>query len=147
MEADDIKLSEGELSLSEAHREDFKNFLNAVTNYLNTEGVYGVRFEKFSEMIHLKCVFYSCINDGKPADKKGKPFEMWKAWYEWRKKFEKMGINPETIKSEITTGKAFWHKVDKLGHPCLIVKVRRNIAGSCPTFERMRYMIYMLDQG
>ena len=147
MEAETFNLSEGELSIKEELREEFTAFWKSVNQHLQNEGVYGARFEKFSELIHLKCVFYSCVNDGKPAESKGKPLEMWKAWYEWRKKYEKMGISPETIKSEINTGKAFWHKSDKLGHPCLIVKVRRNIAGSCPIFERMRFMIYMLDQG
>ena len=45
---------------------------------------------------------------------------------EWRRSYRTDEITEQEMMPHIRTGKAFFHGRDKLGRPCLIVKVRNH---------------------
>jgi len=57
---------------------------------------------------------------------------MWVNWVKWRLEYNADSISEESIRNELNTGKAFWHKNDKLGHPCLVVRACKHFPGQIP---------------
>ncbi|KAL4484810.1 hypothetical protein ABPG74_019987 [Tetrahymena malaccensis] len=76
-----------------------------------------------------------------------KTIEMWRSWIQWRKKFDMDNICLETIESEMKTGKAFWHKYDKQGNPCCIVRIKNHIAAETTHDKVIKFMIYLMEVG
>lgn len=48
---------------------------------------------------------------------------------------------------ELKSGKAFWHGHDKLGNPCLIVKVKYHKPGVSSQDTVLRFFLFMLEEG
>lgn len=79
--------------------------------------------------------------------KPAKAIEMWKKWYQWRIQYKVDEITPESLSTNLASGKAYWHGYDKEGHPCLVVKVKRHIPKESPVADSIRFGIYLLEQG
>lgn len=76
-----------------------------------------------------------------------KAYEMWLKWVDWRAEFNIDSLTEEIIESELQTGKAFWHKEDKKGHPCLIVKTKRHFPGESDIDTLMKFAVFLIEKG
>lgn len=73
-------------------------------------------------------------------------FEMWQRWVNWRLTFRPECITEQEMTPHIRTGKAFFHGHDKLGRPCLIVRVRFHFPKDFTPEETLRYSIYLAER-
>lgn len=73
--------------------------------------------------------------------------EMWLKWVEWRKTYAADKIKESDIEGELKSGKAFWHKTDKQGHPCLIVKTKRHIPAETDVPTMMKFAVHLIEKG
>jgi hypothetical protein len=76
-------------------------------------------------------------------------FKMLTDCLEWRTKFQGIGIrniDPETIKKELTSGKAFFHGTDKDGRPLVYIVVRNHDSHDSDD-EIQRHLVYLLEKG
>ncbi|KAL4467417.1 hypothetical protein ABPG72_011015 [Tetrahymena utriculariae] len=76
-----------------------------------------------------------------------KTIQMWRNWILWRKQYDIDNIGLETIESEMKTGKAFWHKYDKQGNPCCVVRIKNHIAAETTHDKVIKFMIYLMEVG
>ncbi|EAR93079.1 divergent CRAL/TRIO domain protein (macronuclear) [Tetrahymena thermophila SB210] len=100
-----------------------------------------VKFDRYTE--DNQCVRLLWAREFKVE----KAFEMWKKWVDWRIDFKADEIKEEDVASELQSGKAFWHGMDKQGNPCLVVKVKYHRPGVSSQDVVLRYFLYLLEEG
>ena len=147
MEGDETKLEdeeelikEPEFLLEKKHMASFEEFKKKVLAKI--EEKYNLKRLKYGDETHLKAVFTA------QEAKIDKAYNSWEEWVNWRLKYEgEFSISIDSIKSELDCKKAYFHKYDKEKHPCLVMKIKNNLSGSCSTYERMRFLMYIIDLG
>jgi hypothetical protein len=74
-------------------------------------------------------------------------YEMWNEWLQWRLTECPDKIPESAIMHELERGKAFWHKEDKKGNPCLIIQSSKHIIDEFPREESIKFVIYTCERG
>jgi hypothetical protein len=73
---------------------------------------------------------------------------MWAKWVEWRRTFDVDGITPESVESEVRSGKAFWFGHDKQRRPCVVILPRNHHPHlRRSAVETMRFAVWMVERG
>ena len=65
----------------------------------------------------------------------------------WRITYKPNKISEEEVAPVIQSNKSFYHKNDKKGNPCLVVRISQHFAKTATTDQEIRFAIYMLEQG
>ena len=73
-------------------------------------------------------------------------YTMWLRWVDWREHYRPELITESDMQRHISTGKAFFKGHDKLGRPCLIVRVRNHFPSDFAAEETLRYSIYLAER-
>lgn len=76
-----------------------------------------------------------------------KALEMWEKFVVWRREFGADAIKESVIEGELSTGKAFWHKCDKNGHPCMIVKTARHFPEQSSVDSLLKFAVFLIETG
>lgn len=76
-----------------------------------------------------------------------KALEMWEKFVLWRREFGVDAIKESFIEGELSAGKAFWHKHDKNGHPCLIVKTARHFPERSSAESLLKFAVFLIETG
>jgi len=76
-----------------------------------------------------------------------KALEMWTNWRKWRLEYRVDDITEKDVENELKQGKAFFHGFDKMGRPCIVVKIKRHRPGEISVEETVRFGVYMMEKG
>ncbi len=74
-------------------------------------------------------------------------YEMWNRWVDWRVSNRIEYIRNVNWLTHIQSGEAFFHGVDKLGRPCLIIRARYHNPSQFSAENYIRYSIYLAECG
>lgn len=72
---------------------------------------------------------------------------MWQKWVVWRLSYKADQLDINEFKEEMISGKAFYHKSDKYGNPCLIIRPKFHYAKESKIDLFMKFAIYLLEFG
>ncbi len=76
----------------------------------------------------------------------GSAFTAWRKTLLWRQHCQIHLIDPHSIKNSMESGKAFFHKADKEGNPCLLVRPRLHIPSSTDNHQKLRFVVWLMER-
>lgn len=74
--------------------------------------------------------------------------DIWKRWVAWRSQLFPEGDGfVSSIQNELKSGKAFFHRQDKKGNVCLVVKMEKHKKAESSPQDLINFFIYMVEKG